>query len=372
MAYKKKTLPKDFEDLLNSGDIEALKAIFKTCDINAKGGVFKQPALAFSECTDEFTKWLVECGADLSAGDKYGDTPLHSRSGHWKGRLDILLELGADVNNSENERGTTPLHNAAGAGHVENVRVLLNHGASPNALNKNNVTPLIYALQHCANIKIEQMARIAELLIEAVGKQVPEKTSFFGSVFGSNKRQNLHQTSEAKELIVKIGTNFEFHRNNFNPDSVKATSTALEKLYALFDVPPVPRRLLHDGKTPIVASAKRLTDQHQELWELLVPSSGAAKTVQGEVIRISGKVSRELEGNGGVNWDKEFKKMTDAFLQHVCTGKPLPNSAQIEAREIVSEVKAKRGDTQRMCELATLWVGLNPNPIKLPTPDYNR
>ena len=92
---KKKLLPKDFEALLEKRGLKELKALFDTYDVNARGGVFKQTALAFNQCPDELARWLVESGADLAAGDSYGDTPLHSRSGHWKGRIEVLLELGA-------------------------------------------------------------------------------------------------------------------------------------------------------------------------------------------------------------------------------------------------------------------------------------
>ena len=125
---KRKTLPKDFESLLKTGDVEALKAVFDGCDVNARGGVFKQTALAFNDCPDEFARWLVDQGADVSAPDSYGDTPLHARSGHWQGRIGILLDLGADVHGGENARGT-PLHKAAAVGNLRAVELLLAHGA---------------------------------------------------------------------------------------------------------------------------------------------------------------------------------------------------------------------------------------------------
>ena len=110
---KKKQLPKDFEALLENHSFEELKLLFDTYDVNARGGVFKQTVPAFHQCPDALARWLVARGADLAAGDRYGDTPLHSRARHWKGRIDVLLELGADVNQGENDIGT-PLHAAAG------------------------------------------------------------------------------------------------------------------------------------------------------------------------------------------------------------------------------------------------------------------
>ena len=346
---KKKTLPKDFEALLKKGDIDELKAVFNTCDVNARGGVLKQTALAFDLCPDELARWLVERGADLAAGDRYGDTPLHSRSRHWQGRIEVLLELGADVNRGENVRGT-PLHAAAGSCRATAAGLLLQHGARIDAFNSDRQTPLAYALQRCSNARIESMAALAEILLAAGARRTPEMKGF----------------------VTRIGTEFEFHRLGFNPDSVEATSAALDKLYLLFDVPPVPRRRQYDGKSPIIARSAHWKDQHQELWELLVPSSGAAATVQGEVVRIVGRIHDELERNGGVNWDSGYRKMADAFLVHITSGVPLAEPLVTEARELVSKLKHKNGDTSRLCELGTKWVALNPAPLKLPPPDYDR
>ncbi|MEQ1672235.1 MAG: ankyrin repeat domain-containing protein [Hyphomicrobium sp.] len=368
---KKKLLPKDFENQLKTCDFDALKSIFDTCDVNARGGVFKQTALAFNECPDELARWLVEQGADLSAGDSYGETPLHARARNWQGRIDVLLELGADVHQGEGGRGT-PLHFAAAVGNCDTAQLLLQHGARVDALNGDNLTPLAYALQRCSNAQIENMAAMAELLVNAGANKPLKPKGLFTRVFGSGGAKPSGSSADIKTFIQRIGTDFEFHRSNFNPEMLDATSAALEKLYFLFGVAPVPRRAIYDGKSAIVANTKRWQDQHQELWELLVPSSGAAGTVQGEVIRIPGKIRDELEGNGGVNWDSDYEKMADAFLTHVGSGVKLPDREFAEARTIVGEVKGRRGDTERMCELAVNWVALNPKPMKLSTPIYSR
>jgi hypothetical protein len=368
---KKKLLPKDFEALLKAGDLNALKSVFDTCDINARGGSFKQTALAFNECPDELARWLVEGGADLSAHDSYGDTPLHARSKHWQGRIDILLELGADVHHGEGMRGT-PLHAAAGAYRVDKARVLIAHGARVDALNCEKQNPLTYALQRCANSNIERMAPLAELLITEGARRETKPQGFLASLLGTRQPERSHQTAEMKAFVTRIGTNFEFHRSGINPEFIDATDAGLQKLYELFGVPPVPRRTLHDGKSPIVAKAANWRERHQELWEFLVPSSGAAATIQGEAIRISGKIRDELERNGSANWDVDYKNMASAFVEYVGSGAPLPASELAEARAIVAEVQARRGDSSRLCELAVHWVALNPKPVKLPPPNYSR
>jgi len=375
---KKKTLPKDFDELLKAGDAGAIRAVFEGCDVNARGGVWKQTALAFNELPDDVAAWLVENGADIAAADQYGETPLHARAGHWQGKIAILLTLGADPN-AIDAKGNTPLHKAAAVGNIRTAQALLDHGARVDATNSQGATPLAYALQQCSNAKIEQIAGVAELLLNAQTQkqtQAPKPSGLHGlatRLFGGGEKQSGPVvTQEMRDCVQRIGTNFEFHRDNFNPESREATSAALGKLYVLFDVPPVPRRVAYDGKSPIVAKAATWEARHQELWELLVPSSGAASTMQGEAIRISGRIARELDGNGGINWDAQFKQMADALLTHLGAGQPLPAPALQEAATLVGEVKRKNGDTRRLCELAVEWVASNPTPIALPTPAYSR
>lgn len=352
---RKKLLPKNFDELLDDGDVVALKAVFDTCDVNARGGYSKQTALAFNAFPDELVRWLVGQGGDISAVDSYGVTPLQARAGHWQGRIDILLELGADVHAGD-KRDNTALHKAAAVGNRQTARSLLEHGARVDAVNDDGLTPLAFALQQCGNADIEKTAAMAQLLLQAHAGDGPGDPV----------------TAKMRDFVQHIGSNFEFHRSNFNPDSVDATSAALEQIYSLFGVPPVPRRAVHDGKSPIIATAATWQDRHQQLWELLVPSSAAAATVQGEVIRASGRISNELDGNGGINWDGQFQLMATALLTHLGSGQPLPAAQLNEAAGIVDAVKGKSGDTVRLCELAVQWVALNPTPMALSAPAYRR
>lgn len=346
MAKKRKTLPKEFEDLLKSGDVQALKDVFTKCEIDARGSFYKHTALAFDHCPHELAQWLVEQGADLQATDTWGNTPLHRRSRSRSGNISSLLELGADVNMASNYGGT-PLHAAGEAHNPENTALLLAHGAKVDIINIYGLTPLEYALKTCSNIEIVKTLAIAKLYRDA------------GVAF----------TAKMKELVAEIGKRFEFHRATFNKESVEEVSAALEELYSLFGAEPVAKREMHDGSSPIIPKAASWEDQHDELWAMLVPSSGPAATVQGEVIRISGKISRELQGNGGINWDDDFKKMADAFLTFVGTGNAVSYD---ETEKIVKEVKRKSGDTDRMLEIAVKWVVENPMPVKLPVVEYKR
>ena len=88
---------------------------------------------------------LVSHGANASAKDDYGDTPLHMLSqsipqNSWKAEhrrkvANILLEAGADIE-AISERGRTPLGDAAdlaaSTGETDAVQILIEHGADIN------------------------------------------------------------------------------------------------------------------------------------------------------------------------------------------------------------------------------------------------
>ncbi|GAK70932.1 hypothetical protein RRU01S_14_01550 [Agrobacterium rubi TR3 = NBRC 13261] len=368
---KKKTLPKDFEDLLQKCSPDEIRDVLKTRDVNAYHGYAKRTALTFNALPDDVARWLVENGADISARDQYGETPLHARAGHWQGRVNILLELGADVN-SRDKQDNTPLHKAAAVGNVDTTRALIEHGAIIDATNKRGLTPLAYALQLCTNATISRTTRIAELLIAAQPRKPTGIVASLARLLGRKQSHEEKMSQQMRDFVRRIGENFEFHRQGFDTESRSETSDALNRLYELFDVPPVPHRQMHDGVSRIVANAATWQERHQQYWEILVPSSGAASTVQGEVVRISGRISREIDGNGGINWDSEFKAMADCLLVHLGSGNALPDPLYKEAKNIISQVKRKYGDTFRLNELAVTWIDMNPNPISLPAPSYSR
>jgi hypothetical protein len=128
-----------------------------------------------------------------------------------------------------------------------------------------------------------------------------------------------------------------------------------------------------DTSAPITVRATTWQKQHAELWELLVASKGAARTVQGEVIRITGRISDEWERNSGGNWDRDYSEMARALLTHVGTGVALAPAEIEEIASIVSSlVKSAGAGNDRLAELSVAWVLKNPNPISLPAPSYRR
>ena len=354
MAKKRVTLPKDFDELIKSGDIEALKAVYDKCELTAYDGKFGlHTALHYKGVPDELVIWLVKQGLDVNIPDYYGCTPLYSQATFGMDTVKLLYELGGDIQ-KPNRYGNTPLHMAAEYFRPNTVRFLIEKGADVNAKNERGETPLLAALTVCGGIRVVPLVEIAEMLIKAGADVVPEMA----------------------ERVEIIGKDFEFHRENFNKDYLAETEAGLEKLYALFDVKPAPKRKIHDGVSPIIVKTGSWKEQYNELWDLLIPSSGAAKTVQGEVIRITGRLQDELYRNGGVNWDRNYRNMLNSLPNHFASGTPLSEEELEETKELISSIRANGSDedaiTERLCELAVLWVLSNHTPIPLGKTNYSR
>lgn len=354
MAKKRVTLPKEFKDLMDEGNIEALKAVYDRCELTAHDGRFSLcTPLHMGGVPDELVIWLVEKGLDINVLDYYGATPLYRQAILGRDTVKLLLELGADIG-KPNTYGETPLHVAAEFFHPKTVKLLIDKGADVNAKNDMGRTPLASVLMVCRGIYIAQTAEIASMLLDAGAKKTPAM----------------------KEKVENIGKDFEFHREGIHPDYIEGADKGLAKLYELFDVKPVEKRLTHDGVSPILVKEGSWEEQYEELWSFLIPSSGAAKTVQGEVIRIPGRVRDELDRNGGVNWDRDYRKMLQALPQYLSLGIPLSDQELAETKELIAQVHGKDFDDEprldRLCQLAIAWIKQNPEPLLLEKTNYKR
>ena len=120
-------------------------------------------------------------------------------------------------------------------------------------------------------------------------------------------------------------------------------------------------------------------EEFQSFWDLLVPPEGKAETVQGEVIRIAGRIEYEFLDNGCINWDEDFKKMLDAFLRYVQLGNGFSGD-DLSAAELLVHLLKDNGDkgfiddnlTTVLCSCAVAWVKQNQETIQLLDADYIR
>ena len=108
---------------------------------------------------------------------------------------------------------------------------------------------------------------------------------------------------------------FESRKESISKEQADELSSLLDEFFDRFDISPVvvPHIDKHDGVSAITVTGKTWKEQYNELWAYLVPESGKAQTVQGEMIRIIGKVSYEILDNGGLNWDADYRNMLKAL-----------------------------------------------------------
>ena len=348
MAKKKKTLPANFYELIEAKDLDTLKAVFNECELNAYDRrSFKKPALSFYEIPLELMDWLIAQGADINARDEYERTPLHYHAQvNNVEKVALLLERGADIE-SKAAYDETPLFGADY--HPEVTALLIAKGADVKAKNDMKHTPMEAMLHTVQSIDISKAAKTAELYLKA----------------------GLKPTKFAKEQITRIGEDFEFHREKFNPEYLEETDAGLQQLYKLFNVPPVPRRIQHDGQSSIILTGDTWEKRYMQAWDSLVPSNGSAATVQGEVVRIAGRINLELLRNAMGNWDKEYRKMLTAISGYLQQGNSLSENELSEVADIQKHILEDDGTgTKRLCELATAWVVQNPQPIALGKVNY--
>lgn len=348
MAKKKKTLPANFGELLEAKNLDALKAVFNECELNAyERRSFKTPMLSFYKIPLELMDWLIAQGADVNVRDEYECTPLHyhTQVNNIK-KVALLLEKGADIE-AQDRYKKTPLLFAEY--HAEVAQLLLEKGANINAKDDKG-----------HNV-------IERTLIIARGGYLPKALKAIKIYLNAG----LKPTKYAKERLTIIGEDFEFRRADTDAEWLEEADAALQELYKLFGVPPVPRRIQHDGKSPIVLTGNTWEERFEQAWTLLVPSSGSATTMQGEVVRIAGRVNDELLRNAMGNWNKEYRKMLNAITGYLQQGNPLSEKELAEVAHIQKHILEDDGTcSQRLCELATAWVVQNPQPIALGKVNY--
>ncbi|MGO1544392.1 MAG: hypothetical protein ACTHXA_08635 [Gulosibacter sp.] len=132
---------------------------------------------------------------------------------------------------------------------------------------------------------------------------------------------------------------------------------------------------MHDGKSRIVVAAGSWKKQHAALWDYLVPGSGSAATEQGEVVRITGKVSDEMYRNGGLNWDGDYKALVDALVHLLAGRDSLPADELEAARTLAKSARTGNGsydEIDGLTALAVKWVARNPEPYVLGPSSYSR
>lgn len=344
MPKLRKTLPKDLTEFCykhmnnyTSEDIEKCKEMLEPCDPNARDrGGYKETAL-HKMLPLEIVEWLVACGADVNIVAHAGHTALFSAVSGINCNYDI-------------------------------VRLLLEHGANPCHHSENwdgQKTPLLKMLSRGGEAWEHSKADIAELLISVQKRQdgIPS-----------------NEWTKAQEYISDMGHEFELRKSDMNEEYRNKVEMVMKRYYAIFDVTPAKPVIKHDGKSLIeVDKSISIGEQHRALWEFLVPSSGRCVTMQGEVIRITGRIDDESNRNGGANWDTEYRKMLEALTKYFLQGNALDKDEIEDINNAINEINNHKAACiicqkaiDKLMELAVKWVIQNPEPVPLGNIDYKR
>ncbi|XP_059179207.1 poly [ADP-ribose] polymerase tankyrase-1-like isoform X1 [Physella acuta] len=128
-----------------NGDLGKVKKLITPQNVNAKDTAGRKSTplhFAAGFGRKDVVEHLLECGANVHAGDDGGLIPLHNACsfGHAE-VVTLLLRQGCDPNAKDNWN-YTPLHEAASKGKIDVCIALLQFGADPNIRNTDGKTAL--------------------------------------------------------------------------------------------------------------------------------------------------------------------------------------------------------------------------------------
>jgi len=217
---------------------------------------------------------------------------------------------------------------------------------------------ITFALRGGANHQLPSMLEIVERLLAAGARPTGVEDTFLTPMSKDYQRLLAQRRRDGKDTR-----------------ELEERGAALERLCRICGVEPAAPIRLHNGAAPIEVPDGPWQRAFNTLWDSLVPLAGRADTAQGEAIRIAGRIDDELNRNGGVNWDRAYRDLTDGLGRILASGAPLPAADLAEAHEHLAVLRTGALDysaADRICELAVDWVQLNPRPTPNPIPDVGR
>ena len=126
-----------------------------------------------------------------------------------------------------------------------------------------------------------------------------------------------------------------------------------------------------------------MSDNFFDFHGKLVPESGQASTVQGELVRSIGRIADEYATNGFCNWDAGYERLFRFALLHLADGTFGPQTSTGIRSDIDHLQKFGRRENIdgydleaaifRLMEAAAGWCQRHPDPIPHnPDPDLKR
>lgn len=378
MARAKKPkykLPEGFYKIMERGDFEEIKAVFQDEEMLKYLTESKEsrhnPLFYYSPCT-EIYKWFVEQGFDINMKNESDEKPIHYHAFCGENNIEGIILAGADIEAKYRDY-YTPLQYAAKTLQPSSLGALIRRGADVHA-KMSSTYPLGALLKYGE---------------DACAKMYPGK-GVLGLVLNNWDTKKIIRAVKCLELLIDAGVEIEdgmkdrvieickdfdrckdsIYTRDGNPQPLEDAVTRMCELFGVER----PASVVHDGKSLITVISTDWREQHAELWEMLVPGQGKCKTVQGEVVRIGGRINDEIFNQGGAHWDAEFRKMLNALKNYYVMGNIPDEDEHQEALALIKSIgkNSDGDDVLRLCEINIHWVLANPEPIALGEVNYKR
>jgi hypothetical protein len=254
------------------------------------------------------------------------------------------LAGGAEVNGAD-ARGWTPLHFAAQAQSAEIVRMLVKKGAKVDAPDGYGNTPLLRAV-----FAYQGDAGTIEAL-RAAGADAVRKNNGVSPVSLARTIANYDVAKCFADIPAEAATG-----------AAGATEPADK-----------PADVARQGR-PVEKSYNWKKEQAR-LWDSLVPKSGRAATLQGELIRLAGKLTDEAYRNGNDNWEDDCAAMWRFVAEHLEDPETFSKEQLAGIRQAVEtiirdhdcpDVSGDGSPYYLLSERVIDWCMAHPDPLPLP------
>ena len=177
----------------------------------------------------EIVHELLKFGANPNICDRDGKTPLSlicTRSENI-GAISYLIDFGMILNTKDNEFGESPLHIACRLGNIEIMKILLENGADPNAIDNEKETSLHYLANNPEQVDGSIISKAIRLLsnypVDINAQDEDEQTPIYTAVCFRN--------IEAIQSLMDIGANLNIRDDNrFSPLETTLYSNVVESM----------------------------------------------------------------------------------------------------------------------------------------------
>ena len=179
------------------------------------------------QSSPDVVRILLEHGADVNAQSDTGVTVLHfAQSGEV---VRVLLKHGANLKEDEERR--TPLHSVAQYGSVEPVRLLLEHGADPNARSSDGSIPLHLVTENGTSPSFGGFYEIIRVLLEYGADVAAKDDEGRTPLYRAARNQSVDV--ESVRMLLEHGSDLNARTNNNSTPLHAAAANWMDEVQVL-------------------------------------------------------------------------------------------------------------------------------------------